>query len=176
VTQPSWVDKPFLRLPLLIFIAMLAAGSARAGGLIELPQKPAAPVLDLTDLAGKRHEMAQYRGRVVVVNFWATWCAPCRRELPSLQKAAEKFKPDNIAVLAVNVGEPADRIARFLSDRGVSFPVLADPKAKTPGPWQIQGMPTTYIIDKDGRIYYGAIGERDWTSAAVTRQLRDLNF
>ena len=157
-------------------LALVISAKAQAAslGLIELPQKPIAPVLRLADLTGKIHQLEAYRGNIVVVHFWATWCAPCRRELPALQKASEELLPEGVAVLAINVGEASDRVRRFLSDRKVTFSVLTDPSAESRRRWQVNAMPTTYIVDQNGVIFFGAVGERNWAEGRLMRQILSL--
>lgn len=142
--------------------------------LIELPQKPVAPALDLPDLSGKRHDIAAYRGRVVIVNFWATWCAPCRKEFPALERAWKKLEAANVVMLAVSMGNGRESVERFLRRFPVSFPVLLAPDQSIGKRWQLQGMPTTYVVDPDGRIYFGAIGEREWDDQAIVDQILSL--
>ena len=135
--------------------------------LIELPQKPVAPALDLLDLASVRHDIAAYRDRVVVVNFWATWCAPCRKEFPALDRAWKQLEPAGVVLLAVNMGDTRERVEEFLRRVPVTFPILLAPEQSLGQRWQLQGMPTTYVVDRNGRIYYGAIGDREWDDPAV---------
>ena len=143
--------------------------------LVRMPAPPTAPALNITDLSGKLHTVGQYQGRPMLVHFWATWCAPCRRELPALQRAYKVLEPNGVVVLAINMGEQADHVRRFLSDQTLSFPILINPSSSLRDRWQLLGMPTTYVVDGRGKIVYGAVGERDWASKHILDLLISLN-
>ena len=154
------------------FAILLLAALALPAQALEL--KPwtggATPPLELVDLDGKPHRLADYRGRAVLVNFWATWCVPCREEMPSFERLRASLEGQKVAVLAVNLAEPESRIRKFLETVPVRFPVLLDRDGTTARAWQARMLPATYIIGPDGKVRYRHIGELDWSSAEV----RDL--
>jgi peroxiredoxin len=127
----------------------------------------ATPPLELADLDGKRHRLGDYRGKAVLVNFWATWCVPCRDEMPSIERLRASLEGRPFAVLAVNLGEPPSRIQAFLEKVPVRFTVLLDSDTKTAKAWQAKLLPATYIIGPDGAIRYRHLGELDWSKPEV---------
>lgn len=127
-----------------------------------VPGKPAGPDFTLPDLDGKNVRFVDHKGRVVLVNFWATWCPPCRAEIPSMERAWTSLKNAGVAMLAVHVGGDADKIWEFLADFNVTFPVLIDKSSAVSKAWTTIGLPTTYIADGDGRKALRAIGGREW--------------
>lgn len=144
-----------------------------AHNMAKLAPKPAADI-KLNDIQGAAHDLAQYRGRVVLVNFWATWCPPCRREMPSMERLAQQLKGEPFTVLAVNVGENADMIGLFTSqlETELSFPILLDSRSKTMQAWQVAGLPTTFLVDKRGRVVAGAIGGREFDHPEMVKAIR----
>ncbi len=160
---------------LFLLVAALPALAVRPGeGLTEVPGHPAAPGFRLPDLDGREHRLADYRGKVVVVNFWATWCPPCRAEMPSMERAWQRMKDRDMVMIAINMGEDEDTVFRFTADYPVTFPLLLDPATDTAGPWGVRGLPTTYVVDPEGRIVYRAIGGREWDDPELLRQLEAL--
>lgn len=137
--------------------------------------KPA-PALKLKDLEGKMHDLAQFKGRVVLINFWATWCPPCRREMPSMERLSQAFKGKPFVVLAVDVGEDADTIDAFTSqlDTTPTFPILLDTRSHTMQAWKVAGLPTTFLVDKQGRIVSSAIGGREFDHPEIVKTIRGL--
>lgn len=153
---------------------LLAAAplAAQGGGMTPVAGTPAAPLLALPDVDGKPVDLAAYRGRLVLVNFWATWCPPCRREFPSLARVQKRFKATELAVLAVNVGEEAETIFSFAGASEVS--ILLDRDSSAMRRWPVKGLPTTFIVDKRGRLALRAVGGREFDDAAIVAQLRSL--
>jgi thiol-disulfide isomerase/thioredoxin len=152
----------------LRFLAVLLALALPAGAQ-ELKPWPggAAPPLELSDLQGKKHRLADYRGSVVLVNFWATWCVPCREEMPSIERLWASLEGKPFAVLAVNLAEPESRIRKFLEVVPVRFPILLDRDTQTTRAWQARLLPATYIVGPDGAIRYRHLGELDWSKPEV---------
>jgi peroxiredoxin len=132
------------------------------------------PKLELKDLDGRLHRLSDYRGRVVLINFWATWCAPCRDEMPSIQELKRKLSGRPFVVLAVNLDEPESRIRNFLTQVKVDFTVLLDPERKVAKAWQARVLPASFVIGPDGRIRYNLVGEINWDHDLVVSRIAEL--
>lgn len=128
--------------------------------------------LALHDLAGKRHLLEHYKGKTLLINFWATWCPPCRAELPALNRTWAALRDEGVAMLAVNVGEKSRAVSAFLQDYPIDFPVLLDEKGISMQRWQIKGMPTTVILNPQGELVHHIAGERAWDSPEILTQIR----
>ena len=157
-----------------ILLAVSALTFAESEPLHLVPDKPSAPDFNLKDMEDKLHKLSSYRGRVVIVNFWATWCPPCRFELPSMDKAYQLLKQQDVVMLAINVGEDADTIFSFTADYPVSFPLLLDKDAVVIKQYPVIGLPTSYIINPQGQLVYRVIGTRDWTDPTLLKTIIDL--
>lgn len=152
-----------------------AAAEVPAPQTLHAAQTPQpAPDFELVDLDGALHRLSDYRGKVVVLNFWATWCPPCRYEMPSMQRGWERVRDEDIVFLGVNIGEDTDTVFTFLADYPVEFPLLFDEKAAVIEAYPVTGLPTTYIIDPAGRITHRAVGSREWDDAGLLAELRAL--
>lgn len=136
---------------------------------------PVAPKLKLLDMDGKQINLEQLKGKVVIVNFWATWCPPCRAEMPSLQRLWKKLGASKIQIVAVNVGEDADTVLGFMGtlDESPTFPIVFDKDSATLRAWPVRGLPTTFLIDKKGHIAYRAIGGRHFDSPENIRFINE---
>jgi peroxiredoxin len=161
---------------LVVLLAGIGSAAAQSAPspLHPVPERPMAPDFSLRDIDGATHRLADYRGQVVIVNFWATWCPPCREEMPSMQRAWERLKDQGIVILAIDVGEDEDTIFTFTADYPVEFPLLMDIDSSVIQSWPVRGLPTTFIIDPQGRMVYRAIGTRDWEDPALLEALRKL--
>ena len=159
-----------MKLALLLAVALAAPAAAQ-------PLKPSsgtAPALQLADLEGRRYDLAAYRGKVVLINFWATWCEPCRDEMPSIERLRASLEGRPFAVLAVNLAEPEQRIRKFLDTVPLRFPVLLDRDGQTARAWQAKLLPATYIVGPDGAIRYRHLGELDWSRPDVREAIVKL--
>ena len=154
--------------------AVLFGTSARAGSdLVPWTGGPT-PQLALKDLAGHPLTLADLKGKVVLVNFWATWCAPCIEEMPSMQKLRDKIGLAGFEVLAVNYQEGQARINDFLKKRPLKLTIVRDADGAAKTAWGVKVFPSSFIVDTDGRIRYTVIGDVDWTSSKVESQIREL--
>ena len=131
--------------------------------------------LDLLDVTGKRWRAADLQGRPVLLNFWASWCEPCRAEMPSLQALADLYGPDKLLVLAINFKEPPARALRFAQSTGVTLPVLLDTQGLLARQWGVKVFPTTLLVDARSRPKSRVQGEVDWTGQAAARLVTALN-
>lgn len=163
---------------LKIGLATAALGLVAVFGLAALHRRtPAlAPDFAVPDLAGQAVRLSGLRGQVVLVNLWATWCPPCREEMPSMQKLYQRLKGRGFVLLAVSQDENGKAaVEPFVRDLGLTFPVLIDPEHQVGDRYQVWGYPESFLIDREGRIAERIIGPRDWVSpdqvAAVERLL-----
>ena len=138
------------------------------------PGERAAPALALPSLRAGPVDLADLRGKVVMVNFWATWCPPCVEEIPSLQRLYRRLRPDGLEILAVDVGESAETLEAFLKDKPVDFPVLMDGDGSALRRWGVYAFPTTLVLDRRHRIRFAVFGAFDWNSDEVSRALQPL--
>lgn len=158
---------------LAALLLLCAVPLALAGELKAIPVKPA-PSLNLPGLDGSSHDLAALRGRVVLVNFWAVWCPPCRKEMPSMARLGARLKDRPFAILGVNEGESPEEILDFLKQVPVSFPILLDQDGQQLKPWQVFAFPTSYVVDKQGRLRLGLFGIVEWDSPEVLEKLEPL--
>jgi cytochrome c biogenesis protein CcmG, thiol:disulfide interchange protein DsbE len=159
---------------LLAALALGVAALAANGAELKRWEGGATPALALEDLGGHTHRLADYRGKVVLVNFWATWCEPCRAEMPSIDRLRSSLKGRDFEVLAVNLAEPLSRIEKFAAAVPLGFPLLRDRDGTASKAWRARLLPASFLVDRDGRIRYVAYGELDWSSDAVRARVTEL--
>lgn len=136
----------FIKRAALAVLVASSAFAADAGG--------PAPAFTLTSLTGEQANLSQYKGQVVMVNFWATWCGPCQQEMPLLDQMYKKYKMGGFTLLGVNVDKDAPPVKELLARRPVSFPVLLDPANQVSKAYHVDEMPSSVIIDRKGEIRY----------------------
>ena len=127
----------------------------------------------LKDLQGATHDLANYRGKVVLVNFWATWCEPCRDEMPSMQQLKRKLAGRPFEVLAINLAESENKVNDFLRRFPLDFTILLDRNSAARRDWKVKVLPTSFVIAPDGSIRYSVIGELDWADEFAALGLTD---
>jgi peroxiredoxin len=143
-----------------------------------------APDYRARSLHGDTVSLSSFAGDVVVLNIWATWCRPCVIEMPALQRLHEELAADGLRVIAVSVdappgviglfGEPGGNVSEFVEKLGLKFTVLHDPSGGIEARYQVNGLPTTYVIDRDGRIQRKVLGAREWDAPPLADQIRQL--
>jgi thiol-disulfide isomerase/thioredoxin len=145
-----------------------------AGELERWSGEPQAPAIDLLRTDGTPLSLAELRGKVVLVNFWATWCEPCVTEMPALQRLRDTLGPQGLEVLAVNYMEGPARIDAFVQKIGLSLPIVRDTDGSVAKTWNARIFPSSYVVDRGGRIRYVLTGGAEWTSAALVSTIREL--
>ena len=128
----------------------------------------------LVDITGKVWQLADLSGRAVMLNFWASWCEPCRAEMPTLQQVADLYGPEKLLVLTINFKESPSRALQFAKTTGVSLPVLLDSDGTVAARWGVKVFPTTLTLDARGRPRQRIKGELDWTSSAAGKLIDAL--
>lgn len=148
--------------------------SSIAETLQPYPGSTRAQPLELDDIDGNSHSLEDYRGKIVVLNFWATWCPPCVEEIPSLGRLQQAFSDEDLVVLSVDIGESRKEVDAFLQQVPADFPVLLNPDGTTVKQWKIIAFPTTFVIDRGGFIKLAYFGGLEWDHPDVVQQLQGL--
>ena len=135
-----------------------------AMGMAKLPGKPATD-LTLPTLDGPQVSLQSHLGKVVFLNFWATWCIPCREEMPAMEQLHQTFQSQGLTILAVNLKESPEQVKAFMDKYHLSFTVLLDHDGSVFRDYAVMGLPTTYLIGREGSLLARGVGGRDWTKA-----------
>ncbi len=151
-----------------LFLALLLFSAAGAADW------PPAADFSLPDLSGHQVKLSSFRGQVVLLNFWASWCPPCRSEMPSLQKLNDRLKGKKFVILAAAQDQDPKKSSDFIKANRYSFPVLLDPQNKAARQYGVTAYPTTYLIDKKGKLRLREVGSRDWSDQSVIDQIVQL--
>jgi len=141
-----------------------------------LPRDFALPAASSTvpQTLAKPVTLSGLKGKVVFLNFWATWCGPCRSEMPSIQALYDKYKDRGLEILAVNGGEKASDVLAFMNENKLSFPAVLDSDNSVNRSWGVQAIPTSYLIDRDGMIILRIVGSIDWNTPQIQAALETL--
>ena len=158
----------------LVAIFVLALAAPAHAATTEPWRGGATPPLVLKDLDGREVRLDAYRGRIVIVNFWATWCAPCVEEMPSLMRLRERFAAQGLEVIGVNYQENAQRIRPFLARHGLDFPVVRDHDGRARSLWGVTVFPSSFVIAPDQSVAFVVVGEADWGAPPIEPRLRAL--
>jgi peroxiredoxin len=160
----------------LLFVGKAATASnhlLEAMGMAKLPGKPATD-FRLPDLEGKQVALHHYQGKVVFLNFWATWCIPCREEMPAMEQLHQTFHSQGLVILAVNLKERPEQVKAFFDQHRLSFAALLDTSGSVFRDYQVMGLPTTYLISREGTLLARGVGGRDWTRAEGKQLIKAL--
>ncbi|KPJ76377.1 MAG: hypothetical protein AMJ54_11860 [Deltaproteobacteria bacterium SG8_13] len=140
-----------------------------------LGKRMPAPNFSLPDLSGKKVSLYEFRGKVVLLNIWATWCAPCVEEMPSMEILHQKLKGEDFTILAVSIDESgAEAVIPFMKQHKLSFTALIDTKGSVKSLYRTTGVPESFIIDREGLTVEKVIGARDWASPEMVGYFRNL--
>ena len=134
---------------------------------------PRAKGFSLDSVQGGKISLDDYKGRFVLLNFWATWCAPCRKEMPAMSNLHDQLSNRGLEVVGVHVGPSLAGVKKFLQSVPVTFTIIID-KDMSLATWGVRGLPTTYLVNPEGKLVYKAIGEREWDSPEMVNFLNSL--
>lgn len=165
-----------LTLPLVILMLFSPAFASHAN-MVVLPEKDRSPAPSFTtsDLDKAEVALEDYRGKVVLLHFWATWCGPCKEEMPHIEALWQKYRDKGLLVVGVSVQEkPNGQIRAFVDELGLSFPMLLDQEGSISEMYELSAMPTTYMISRDGKIISRVKGTEDWADPELDRLIKDL--
>ena len=165
--------KKFVALALALTLALPSV----AAELKPMTPRGAFSSLALRDLDGKAHTLADYKGKVVLINFWATWCPPCRAEMPSLERLKQRMAGKPFVILAVDMAESDAQIQAFLKQMNtpkIDFTILKDPNGKALKAWKVFVFPTSFVLDGKGQLRYSLLGSTEWDAPNTVKQIETL--
>ncbi len=158
----------------VLFLLILFAKTGPRGSKI-IQEGDAAPGFQLTSLDGKQISLSDFRGKIVMVHFWATWCPPCVEEIPTLDRLYHNLADKDFVLLAVSVDEGgAGAVSSFLQRNRLTLPVLLDPSHSVSSLYGTFKFPETYLVDRNGKVRYKVIGPQDWTAPESIRVISDM--
>jgi len=143
-------------------------------GLRLLSQTVSSRDFSLPLVSGEPQSLSALKGKVVFLNFWATWCGPCRDEMPSMEVLYKRFKDKGLEILAVNCQENQENVIAFMANNGLTFPALLDEDGRISGAYGIQAIPTSFLINRDGRIILRLVGSINWDTEKIHAAIESL--
>jgi peroxiredoxin len=159
----------------LIILLQIKDENFNLSGKARLGKGASAPAFTLSDLNGKSVKLSDYKGKVVLLNIWATWCPPCVEEMPSMERLYQNFKGQDFEILAVSIDTlGVEAVLPFMKKNKLNFPALINSDGKIQSLYQTTGVPESFIIDKNGIIAEKIIGPRDWAAPQVVRYIDQL--
>jgi len=175
------VDKAFFIAMVLVMAFLLARrqgfflASPSLDGMAQDERTVIAPEFVLPDLSGAPVRLSEHEGKVILLNFWATWCPPCRAEMPSMESLYQAYRNQGLVILAIS-NDRAGRsvVESFVQDRGVTFPILLDPDGEVFAQYGVRGLPTSYLLDRRQRVFSADVGARDWSGKAARQVVETL--
>ena len=164
----SWGRVYFVLAGILFLLAACEQGTSKPETKRFVPEGPRvgfrAPGFSIPTLNGNSLDLSNYRGKVIMINFWATWCGPCRVEMPSMEDLYSKYGGKNFEILAVNGGEDRNLVQPFIKNLNLTFPVLLDEQFEVHNKYQVTAIPSTFLVDKSGVITHRFFGFTDWAN------------
>jgi thiol-disulfide isomerase/thioredoxin len=154
-------------------MSVLVPVSGMAAGFQAGANTPA-PALQAQDLNGVPHTLASFRGKVVLLNFWASWCPPCQREMPSMERLRLKMAGRPLEIVALDSAETRDEVSTYLSRMPLGFPVLLDPDGSNTRRWKVFALPSSFLLDAEGRVRHILTGPTEWDEGEALRLLESL--
>ena len=136
--------------------------------------RPETPPLVLKDLEGRERSLADYRGRTVLLNFWATWCEPCRDEMPSMRRLRDQLAAQGFDVVTINYGESAARVRDFMAKEHLDLTVLLDPDQAAARAWRVRILPSSFLVGAEGRVRYSVLGDLEWSGTEAATVVRSI--
>ena len=157
-----------------LLAGLLISTSHSAGTLHPFEFDTPNKAFNLTDIKGATHTLADYRGKVVAVNFWASWCPPCIKEMPSMQRLHNKLADEAFVMLPINVGEKKYKVWKFAKLVNFTVPIMLDTDSEAFNAWDVSVLPTSFLLDKQGRVRYRVQGDLEWDSEEVVSIIKEL--
>ncbi len=160
---------------ILVFIISLSLSARESLAKDAAGMAKSAPTFTLTDITGKKVSLSDFKGKVVLLNFWATWCVPCREEMLPLNKLYADLKNKGFVVLAVSIDPAEESVKTFITEKAITFPVVMDSEKEVYFDlYAVLVLPTSFLIDKNGMIVEKILGEMDWGSPEIKEKIRTL--